>query len=63
MATLKIYLKDGRRVRRPRYLNLNGTCYVPPTDEQLLEAGYDIKETTAGGNASQEPTTETDSHE
>lgn len=37
------YYKDGKRVARPKSLAINGTTYVPPTDEQLIAAGYEIK--------------------
>jgi hypothetical protein len=37
------YYKDGKRVARPKSLAINGTTYVPPTDEQLAQAGYEIK--------------------
>lgn len=40
----KEYYKDNQRVVRPRSIVVNGTTYVPPTDEQLMVAGYDIKE-------------------
>lgn len=38
------YYKDGVEVRRPRSLVYNGNTYVPPTDELLVEAGYEIRE-------------------
>lgn len=38
------YYKDGVEVQRPRSLVYNGNTYVPPTDELLVEAGYEIKE-------------------
>lgn len=38
------YYKDGKRVARPKNLAINGTTYVPPTDEQLISLGYEIKE-------------------
>jgi hypothetical protein len=41
---MKQYWKDGIIVMRPRSLVYNGMTYVPPTDEILLEAGYEIKE-------------------
>jgi hypothetical protein len=41
---MKQYWKDGQIVERPRSLVYNGMTYVPPTDEILLEAGYEIKE-------------------
>ena len=44
MATRIAYFKDGVEVQRPRSLVLNGNTYVPPTDELLVEAGYEIRE-------------------
>ena len=41
---MKQYWKAGQIVERPRSLVYNGMTYVPPTDEILLEAGYEIKE-------------------
>lgn len=38
------YFKDGVEVQRPRSLVYNGNTYVPPTDELLVEAGYEIRE-------------------
>lgn len=35
---------NGKQVRRPKSLVLNNTTYVPPTDEQLVAAGYEIRE-------------------
>lgn len=40
----KAYYKDGIEVARPQSLVLNGNTYVPPTDEQLEQAGYEIRE-------------------
>lgn len=37
------YYKNGKRVSRPRSLVVGTTTYVPPTDEQLAQAGYEIK--------------------
>ena len=42
--TRTIYLKDNKEVSRPRSLVLGGSTYVPPTDEQIIQAGYEIKE-------------------
>ena len=39
----KAYYKDGVRVARPKQLILDGNTYVPPTDEQLEAAGYEIR--------------------
>ena len=44
MATRIAYYKDGVEVSRPRSLVYNGNTYVPPTDELLVEAGYEIRE-------------------
>lgn len=44
MATRIAYFKDGVEVQRPRSLYFNGNTYVPPTDELLVEAGYEIRE-------------------
>lgn len=40
----KEYYKDGKRVARPKQLILDGNTYVPPTDAQIEEAGYEIVE-------------------
>lgn len=37
------YYINGKRVSRPRSLVVGNTTYVPPTDEQLIAAGYEIK--------------------
>lgn len=44
MTTRKAYFKDGEEVSRPRSLMLNGNTIIPPFDEQLIAAGYEIKE-------------------
>ena len=44
MTTRKAYFKDGVEVSRPRSLVYNGNTYVPPTDELLVEVGYEIRE-------------------
>lgn len=41
---MKKYYKDGTLVMRPKSLIFNGCTYVPPTDEMLIEAGYEIVE-------------------
>ena len=38
------YYKDGVEVRRPRSLVHNGNTYVPPKDDILIAAGYEIRE-------------------
>jgi len=38
------YFKDGVEVSRPRSLVYNGNTYVPPTDDILIQAGYEIIE-------------------
>ena len=40
----KAYYKNGVEVARPKQLYMNNCTYIPPTDEQLLEAGYEIKD-------------------
>lgn len=37
------YYKEGKKVSRPKSLVINNKTYVPPTDEQLITAGYEIK--------------------
>lgn len=44
MATRIAYYKDNKEVRRPRSLYFNGSTYVPPKDEVLIAAGYEIRE-------------------
>lgn len=44
MATRTAYYKDGVEVSRPLALVYNNNTYVPPTDELLIEAGYEIRE-------------------
>lgn len=44
MKTRKAYFKNEQEVVRPRSLAVNGVTYVPPTDEQLIRAGYEIKD-------------------
>lgn len=44
MATRIAYYKDGVEVSRPRSLYFNGNTYVPPKDDILIAAGYEIKE-------------------
>lgn len=41
---MKQYYKNGQIVLRPKSLIFKGRTYVPPTDEKLIEAGYEIKE-------------------
>jgi hypothetical protein len=41
---MKKYYKDGIIVMRPKSLVFEGKTYVPPTDEILLNAGYNIVE-------------------
>lgn len=38
------YYKEGVEVSRPRSLVYNGNTYVPPTDDTLTAAGYEIRE-------------------
>ena len=44
MTTRKAYFKDGVEVQRPRSLYFNGSTYVPPKDDILIAAGYEIRE-------------------
>ena len=44
METRKAYYKDGKEVNRPKSLVYNNCTYVPPKDEILLQAGYEIRE-------------------
>lgn len=44
MTTRIAYFKDEVEVQRPRSLVYNGNTYVPPTDELLVEVGYEIRE-------------------
>lgn len=37
------YYKEGKRVARPKSLVVGTKTYVPPTNEQLIAAGYEIK--------------------
>lgn len=39
-----MWYKNNVAVKKPKSLILNGMTYVPPTDEQLIEAGYVWKE-------------------
>lgn len=41
---MKQYWKAGQIVERPKSLYYEGKTYIPPTDEILIKAGYDIKE-------------------
>lgn len=41
---MKQYYKDGQIVERPKSLTYNGSTYVPPTDEILMAAGYNVVE-------------------
>lgn len=44
MTTRKAYFKDGVEVSRPRSLVYSGSTYVPPKDDILIAAGYEIRE-------------------
>lgn len=44
MATRIAYFKDGVEVSRPRSLVYNGSTYVPPKNDILIAAGYEIRE-------------------
>ncbi len=41
---MKSWYFNGEKVRRPDSLYLNGCTYVPPTDDILIAAGYEIRE-------------------
>lgn len=41
---MKRYYKDGKQVERPAMLTINGSIAVPPSDSQLADAGYEIRE-------------------
>jgi len=41
---MKCYYLNNKRVQRPKSVIIGETTYVPPTEEQLLAAGYEIKE-------------------
>ena len=41
----KIYINsEGKQVARPKSLVVGTNTYVPPTDEQLVAVGYEIRE-------------------
>lgn len=44
MTARKAYFKDGVEVSRLRSLVYNGSTYVPPKDDILIAAGYEIRE-------------------
>ena len=44
IMTRKAYYKDGKEVSRPKALFWNELNIIPPTDEQLIAAGYEIRE-------------------
>lgn len=58
MTTRKAYFKDGVEVRIPRSLYFNGSTYVPPTDELLIKAGYEIRDVEIPEPAPYKPTYE-----
>jgi hypothetical protein len=39
-----VYYKDGKEVSKPKSIIIGNTTYVPPTDEQLISIGYEIRE-------------------
>lgn len=41
---MKKYYKNGQLVVRPKSLIFEGRTFIPPTDEILIKAGYEIKE-------------------
>lgn len=58
MTTRKAYFKDGVEVQRPRSLVHNGNTYVPPKDDILIAAGYEIREVEIPEPAPYQPTYE-----
>ena len=44
MKTRKAYYKDGKEINRPKSLVYNNCTYVPPKDDRLIAAGYEIRE-------------------
>lgn len=41
----KIYINPkGEQILRPKSLVIDGWEYIPPTDEQLVKAGWEIRE-------------------
>lgn len=41
---MKKYYKNNKWVNKPKSLIFKGKTYCPPTDELLIEAGYEIRE-------------------
>lgn len=41
---MKKYYKNNQQVVKPKSLVFNGKTYLPPTDELLAQAGYEIRE-------------------
>lgn len=41
---MKKYYKNNQQVVKPKSLVFNGKTYLPPTDELLVQAGYEIRE-------------------
>lgn len=58
MTTRKAYFKDGEEVSRPRSLMLNCNTIIPPFDEQLIAAGYEIREVVIPEPTPYQPTYE-----
>lgn len=44
IMTRKAYYKNGKEVARPKVLFWHGINYVPPKDDILIAAGYEIRE-------------------
>lgn len=40
----KAYFKEGKEVVKPLSLIYKGVTYIPPTDDVILLAGYEIKD-------------------
>lgn len=52
------YYKDGKEVSKPNCIIIGNTTYLPPTDEQLISIGYEIKEVEISGSVPYIPTYE-----
>lgn len=58
IMTRKAYYKDGKEVARPKVLFWNGINYVPPKDDILIAAGYEIREVEIPEPTQYQPTYE-----
>lgn len=41
---MKKYYKNGQSVEKPKLIKYKGFIYISPTDDLLMEAGYQIQE-------------------